>query len=426
VVADGRLLRAGLGAGVAMTSASVAIGGTLDAPVVATASLLATAATVGTRAGVARWLRTAGRQHALVRPVLVMTDERQASRLFELVAGETMTGWRLGGAVGPCEQAALRHGVAHFGPCTRATAAALASSATVVIASSAALHDECCHEALQALRASGLEVHVDPNLAGFDVRHLRMTAVGREPLLVLDQPRLRGIQRATKRGMDLALAATALVLASPLLLVAVVAIKLTDHGPVLFRQRRVGRDGHTFMMPKLRTMTVDADERKGDLLHLNERAGGPLFKLADDPRVTRVGRLLRATSIDELPQLVSVLRGQMSLVGPRPALPAEVESFDARLATRHRVRPGLTGLWQVEQRDNGAFDAYRRLDLFYVENWSLVLDLTILLHTVPAVLARSTRSLRRSRAGIVSAPARFASTEPATVDNPSPPELVAS
>ena len=158
---------------------------------------------------------------------------------------------------------------------------------------------------------------------------------------------------------------------------------------MLFRQRRVGRDGVEFEMLKFRSMCVDAEARLAALKLVGNDRTGPLFKLDGiDPRVTRIGRFLRASSLDELPQLLNVLRGDMSLVGPRPALAAEVAEFPADLNARHRVRPGITGLWQVEARDNPSFEAYRRLDLFYVENWSLVLDLVILLGTVEQVLAR--------------------------------------
>jgi lipopolysaccharide/colanic/teichoic acid biosynthesis glycosyltransferase len=153
---------------------------------------------------------------------------------------------------------------------------------------------------------------------------------------------------------------------------------------VFFAQERVGRDGGTFTLYKLRTMVVDAESRRAELEADNER-GGPLFKLSDDPRVTRFGRLLRATSIDEIPQLFNVLQGAMSLVGPRPALPSEVEEFDDDLRRRTRVKPGVTGLWQVEARDSENFDLYRRYDLLYVDNWSVTLDLAILARTVAAV-----------------------------------------
>lgn len=142
---------------------------------------------------------------------------------------------------------------------------------------------------------------------------------------------------------------------------------------------------------KLRSMVVDAEDRLADLVDLNE-ADGPLFKMASDPRITRVGRFIRATSIDELPQLFNVIRGDMSLVGPRPALPHETEEWDALLAQRLRVKPGITGMWQVNGRSNTNFEDYTRLDLYYVDNWSLTTDLAILFKTVPAVVfARGAR-----------------------------------
>ncbi len=158
---------------------------------------------------------------------------------------------------------------------------------------------------------------------------------------------------------------------------------------MLFRQIRVGINGHEFEMLKLRSMRcIDPDHPAATAQIGNERNGGPLFKNADDPRRTRVGRFLERASLDELPQLWNVVRGDMSLVGPRPALPEEVEQFDDELLERHNVRPGITGLWQLDARDNPSFRAYRRLDLFYIENWSVGLDLAILCGTAREILAR--------------------------------------
>ena len=179
-----------------------------------------------------------------------------------------------------------------------------------------------------------------------------------------------------------------LLLAGPFLVLAAIAVRLQDRGPAIFRQERIGRDGRPFTLFKLRTMIPDADSQLVDLTSVNERTGGPLLKFADDPRRTRVGRVLERTSLDEVPQLVNVLRGDMSIVGPRPALPHEVEAFDPEFHARHAVRPGITGLWQAEAREKPDFDVYRRLDLFYVENWSLGLDLAICLETVAAVTRR--------------------------------------
>jgi lipopolysaccharide/colanic/teichoic acid biosynthesis glycosyltransferase len=156
---------------------------------------------------------------------------------------------------------------------------------------------------------------------------------------------------------------------------------------VFFSQQRVGRGGRIFTIHKFRTMVVDAEARLPDLVALNE-ADGPLFKMRDDPRVTRVGKVLRRASLDELPQLVNVVRGEMSMVGPRPALPIEAAQWEPKLRQRLRVRPGLTGMWQVHGRSSTSFNSYGRLDLYYVDNWSLIADLGIILKTGPSVLRR--------------------------------------
>jgi exopolysaccharide biosynthesis polyprenyl glycosylphosphotransferase len=206
-----------------------------------------------------------------------------------------------------------------------------------------------------------------------------------EPIFYLEPVSLTRAQVATKRAIDLLLTSCALVLAVPLLLVAALAIKLDDGGPILFRQRRVGRNGETFTIFKLRTMVLDAEQRLEALKDKNERKG-PLFKLASDPRVTRAGRVLRACSVDELPQLFNVLAGSMSLVGPRPPLPGEVETYGMDAQRRLLVRPGVTGLWQVSGRSDLSWEESVRLDLRYVENWSLAVDAAILWKTLGAVL----------------------------------------
>jgi lipopolysaccharide/colanic/teichoic acid biosynthesis glycosyltransferase len=199
---------------------------------------------------------------------------------------------------------------------------------------------------------------------------------------------------SVKRVADVVVASMVLVLTSPILLVSALAVKLSDGGPVFFHQVRIGQDGRRITIRKIRSMTVDAEEQLDDLRELNERTG-PLFKVDDDPRITRVGHWLRASSIDELPQLLNVLDGSLSLIGPRPALPDEVAQFDDEMLGRLRMRPGVTGLWQVEARHNPSYFAYRHLDLFYVENWSLGLDVTILVATARTVVGDALRSLRR-------------------------------
>lgn len=208
------------------------------------------------------------------------------------------------------------------------------------------------------------------------------------------------LQAAGKTVLDIGIAVLGLVVSAPVILVAAVAIKATDGGPVLYRQVRVGRDGEHFTIFKLRTMVVGAEDMIIDLRERNQR-DGPLFKLSHDPRVTRVGRWLRVTTIDEVPQLINVLRREMSVVGPRPALPSEVDWFDEPLLERHAVRPGITGLWQIAARDHPSFDAYQTLDLHYVRNWSLRLDLVVLARTVRVVARRGWRALRSGRSHIL-------------------------
>jgi len=204
---------------------------------------------------------------------------------------------------------------------------------------------------------------------------------------------LRGVRRTKstlwlKRGLDISVASVALVLTAPVLAVAILAIRLTSPGPALFVQRRVGRGEREFRMLKLRTMVVGADRQKSNLLHLNEMRGGPMFKLADDPRVTRVGRLLRRTSIDELPQLINVLRGEMSVVGPRPLVRDESDHVLGWHRARLDLMPGLTGPWQVMGRNAIPFEEMIKLDYLYVAEWSLWNDIKLLLRTLPVVVGR--------------------------------------
>lgn len=191
-----------------------------------------------------------------------------------------------------------------------------------------------------------------------------------------------------KRALDIALSATALLVLLPVVVVLAAIVRLDSQGPALFRQPRVGLAGREFMMLKFRSMVQGAEQLKAAIEDANE-ADGLLFKMANDPRVTRVGSWLRRYSLDEIPQLLNVLRGEMSLVGPRPALPSEVAAYDAQTAARLTVKPGLTGPWQVSDRHRSSFEDYVRLDLDYVQSWSVTGDLALLARTVPAVLRPS-------------------------------------
>jgi lipopolysaccharide/colanic/teichoic acid biosynthesis glycosyltransferase len=194
------------------------------------------------------------------------------------------------------------------------------------------------------------------------------------------------LYEAAKRGLDFGVAALLLVVALPVWCAAALLVRLTSPGPILFRQVRSGKDGAPFVCFKFRTMVADAEQRRDHLLRINEMSG-PVFKVKRDPRITWVGAVLRKTSVDELPQLINVLRGEMSLVGPRPALPSEVDRYSAIQRQRLLVKPGLTCLWQISGRNLIDFDRWIELDIEYVRRRSFLLDLTILVQTVPAVIS---------------------------------------
>jgi exopolysaccharide biosynthesis polyprenyl glycosylphosphotransferase len=204
------------------------------------------------------------------------------------------------------------------------------------------------------------------------------------PMIDVAPPALSLSARVVKRTVDVSVACAGLIALSPVLLVSAIAIKFNSKGPVLFRQLRVGRSGEPFTIYKLRTMHVNAEDTRAELAAANESDG--LFKMREDPRIHRVGRFLRRTSLDEIPQLLNVLRGDMALVGPRPFVIEESEMIDGWAARRFEVRPGLTGLWQVSGRSNLNFDELRRLDYLYVASWSLKWDLRIMWHTPASVL----------------------------------------
>ena len=214
--------------------------------------------------------------------------------------------------------------------------------------------------------------------------HLVEDLDGQRVLSILPGPD-RSVALFAKRSLDIVLAGTLLLVVAPLLGLIALRIRVTDGGPVIFRQRRVGLHGRTFTLLKLRTMGPDAEGRRDELVDRNEVAGRA-FKLTDDPRLTRSGAFLRRTSLDELPQLWNVLRGEMSLVGPRPPLPEEVAGYDLWHRRRLSMKPGMTGLWQVRGRSDPVFDRWVRLDLDYIDRWTIRLDLLILLRTIPAVL----------------------------------------
>ena len=243
-------------------------------------------------------------------------------------------------------------------------------------------------EIVAELEGVPVYLRVAPGLEGFLANRLAVHPLGDQPLVAIERVELRPGARISKRAMDLVLGSLLLLLALPVMAVCAIAVRLDSRGPLLFKQRRIGIGGREVTVWKLRSMVVDAEARLATLAAENE-AEGLLFKMKDDPRVTRVGRFLRKTSLDELPQLFNVVFGAMSLVGPRPPLPDEVAQYeDDRLVRRLAVKPGITGLWQVSGRHEVTFEDYVRFDLLYVQNWSFAFDLYILAKTVPAVLFR--------------------------------------
>ena len=235
-------------------------------------------------------------------------------------------------------------------------------------------------------RHAGVRAYIVPDFFQLRLTDVMVEELNGLPLLGMKETRIIGWNLTIKRAMDLLLGSLAIILLSPLWLLIILAIKVDSPGPALFRQTRVGKNGELFDVWKFRSMVEGAEEQLPDLERLNE-ADGPLFKIRSDPRITRVGRVLRRLSLDELPQLINVLVGDMSLVGPRPALPREVNAYSDWHHRRLEVTPGITGLWQVSGRSHLTFDEMVLLDIYYAENWSIGLDLLVLLRTIPKVIS---------------------------------------
>jgi exopolysaccharide biosynthesis polyprenyl glycosylphosphotransferase len=329
--------------------------------------------------------------------VVVAGEAAEAAALVEFLELNPEAGFDAIGIVGapPVPSGAVAvsapflGGLEHAGDVVRRTGAA------GVLVAVNGLGSPTLNQLVVELSASGTAVYLSTGLTGVSGARLQTIPLAHEPFSLVRPPHHSRTQLAVKRALDIVMAALLLVLTAPVMAVAALLIKVTDRGPVLFRQIRIGRDGEPFTLVKMRTMEVDAEARLSELRHRNERHG-PLFKVSSDPRITPVGSVLRATAIDELPQLINVLTGRMSIVGPRPALPSEIAEFDDELKRRHIVKPGLTGLWQVEANHKASFDEYRRLDLFYVDNWSVAMDIAVMIDTVPAILRRGLSALRRS------------------------------
>jgi exopolysaccharide biosynthesis polyprenyl glycosylphosphotransferase len=264
-------------------------------------------------------------------------------------------------------------------------AIALATGADSVALTSGHLTPEEIRDLSWRLERLDIDLLVSPGMVDVAGPRLTLKPAGGAPLIHVAKPQYDGAKKFEKRAFDVCFALMVLVVAAPLMVAAALAIKLTDRGPIFYLAERIGLDGKPFRMIKFRTMVVGADKRLADVAHLNE-GGGVLFKIRRDPRVTPVGRLLRRYSLDELPQFINVLTKDMSVVGPRPPLRSEVDAYDDNVRRRLLVRPGITGLWQISGRSDLSWEDSVRLDLSYVENWSMIGDLVIAAKTVGAVL----------------------------------------
>jgi exopolysaccharide biosynthesis polyprenyl glycosylphosphotransferase len=343
-----------------------------------------------------QWLRAQRAQGRYSRGVVMIGTNEDAVAVWTMLHSQPELGYQVRGIIGKPRRRADWAGLPNSRTLGRLPDIARQTDATGVLLVTNALSAAEVHEVIELSAANGLHVQVWPGFQGLGARRVRQFPMSGETFLYVEPGRRPTWQFAAKRGVDVLGAAFGLLIASPVLLLTWIAIRLDDGGPALYRQVRVGLNERPFVVYKLRTMTLDADIDV-DPAVINERTDGPLFKAAHDPRVTRVGTFVRALSIDEIPQLFNVLTGTMSLVGPRPAMPHEVAQFDQDLLRRHRVKPGITGLWQLEARDNPSFHAYRRLDLLYVDNCSFGLDLFILLATVPMVITHAIAHCRRGR-----------------------------
>jgi exopolysaccharide biosynthesis polyprenyl glycosylphosphotransferase len=267
-------------------------------------------------------------------------------------------------------------------------AIAMSGADTVAVAAGPGMTPEVLRRLSWELEGTGTDLVVAPALLDVAGPRISVRPVAGLPLLHVSEPELTGAHQVVKSTVEWAFATALFLMLMPLLVVLAICVRIDSAGAPLFRQTRVGRHGREFTVYKLRTMSADAESLLESLREQNEAADGLLFKIREDPRVTRVGKVLRKFSLDELPQLWNVVRGDMALVGPRPPLPGEVAQYGPEVARRLLVRPGITGLWQVSGRSNLSWDDSVRLDLYYVENWSLSLDAMIVWKTFFAILGR--------------------------------------
>jgi exopolysaccharide biosynthesis polyprenyl glycosylphosphotransferase len=319
------------------------------------------------------------------RPVIIVGTGCEAVSLLHATQRRPDLGYEVLGFTG--DQTGQRGGSNVLGSIDDTLDIVRQTGAVGAILSVASLDPGVVNQLTRTLTDAGCHVTLSSSLHDIDISRTRSQSIDGRLMIYVEPTNRSRTHLFLKRTFDVVVAGLVLLLTLPIMVIAAAAIKLDSRGPILFRQVRVGKDGEPFEMLKLRSMVQDAEAMRSELEGLNE-SSGPLFKMRSDPRITRVGAFLRKTSIDELPQLWNVMRGEMSVVGPRPALATETEQWTADLHDRLRVLPGITGMWQVSGRSEADFELYRRLDLYYVDNWSLTHDIKIVAKTFLVVLAR--------------------------------------
>lgn len=348
------------------------------------------------RWAVSKWVRRNRRTGNFTRNVLILGSPSAVEHLYERLESSPEAGYRAAAAALPGFSFNSPTGdelplpVITVSSQVNEIVAAIDANEIDVVAISAGsnIKPRKIRELGWELQARSISMVMAPALTDIAGPRIHTQPVAGLPLIHVSTPKLVGIQAGLKRGFDIIGATLAMIMLSPVFLITAIAVKVGSSGPIFYKQERVGTLGEVFQMHKFRSMVVNADQLV-DELKSDSTGNGVLFKMKEDPRVTRVGAFIRRYSIDELPQLWNVLRGEMSMVGPRPPLKSEVDQYEQYVERRLLVKPGITGLWQVSGRSDLTWDESVRLDLFYVENWSLIQDLTIMIKTVKAVFGKS-------------------------------------
>jgi exopolysaccharide biosynthesis polyprenyl glycosylphosphotransferase len=377
-----RIVNATLGSAATLVVIGFAIELAVDRLWLATTTVCTVALLSTEREAVRRRFSARRASGTMVRRVLMIGDNTESAEFARMLAAEPELGYSVVATVDPATASTPRELT------TLALASARQNGAYGAVIAATAVDVQSSNRLIRDLVEAGIHVELTSTLADIAFDRLTVRPLGRFPVVYIEPRSRHGWRAMAKRTFDVVVSGAATIALLPLFALLAALIKLDSRGPILFRQERVGQNGEPFHVFKFRTMVVGAEDLLAQLTSRDEGAG-PLFKMKQDPRVTRLGAFLRRSSLDELPQLWNVLRNEMSLVGPRPALHSEMADWSDELYARLRVKPGITGMWQVSGRSSTTFEEYTRLDLYYVDNWSLVVDMAILGRTLPAVLRRS-------------------------------------